>query len=73
MVKRFGNIPSKIKTVLSVFEEKEKLKTRDITSRLKERGYNTDDGHVGMFIYHNMLYKHLERENVKGVNYYSLI
>jgi hypothetical protein len=23
-----------------------------------------------MFIYHNMLYKHLDKEDIKGVNHY---
>jgi hypothetical protein len=33
-------------------------------------GYKVQAGHLKMFIYHNMLYKHLEKEDIKGVNHY---
>jgi hypothetical protein len=40
---------------------------------MKERGYIIKDGHLKMFIYHNMLYKHLEKEGIKGVNHYYVV
>ncbi len=72
-MKKFGNAAGKVKAVLSVFEEGEKLNGKEICIRMNEQGYRVADGHLKMFIYHNMLYKHLEKEDVKGVNHYYTI
>ncbi len=72
-MKKFGNSAGKVKAVLSVFDDGEKLNGKEICSRMKEQGYRVDDGHLKMFIYHNMLYKHLEKEDVRGVNLYYKI
>ena len=69
-MKKFGNAAGKVKAVLSVFDEGEKLKGKEICSRMQEQGYRVEDGHLKMSIYHNMLYKHLEKEDIKGVNHY---
>jgi hypothetical protein len=70
---KFGNTANKIKAIISVIRKNEKVKGRDIAKRLSRLGYKTDEGHINMFIYHNMLYKHLKRERINGVNYYTLI
>ncbi|MEE8402373.1 MAG: hypothetical protein V3R93_01330 [Candidatus Hydrothermarchaeaceae archaeon] len=72
-MKKFGNAASKVNAVLNVFEDGEKLKGKEICSRMNEQGYRIGDGHLKMFIYHNMLYKHLEKEDVRGVNHYYRI
>ncbi len=72
-MKKFGNAAGKAKAILSVFEEGEKLNGKEICVRMEEQGYRIKDGHLKMFIYHNMLYKHLEKEGIKGVNHYYVI
>jgi predicted Ser/Thr protein kinase len=72
-MKKFGNAADKINVILSVFNEDERLKIRDIVSRVKDRGYNVKDAHLRMFIYYNMLYKHLKKEEVDGTNRYSIL
>lgn len=69
-MKKFGNAASKVQAVLDVFDEGEKLNGKEICDRMKSDGYRIEDTHLKMFIYHNMLYKHLEKEAVKGVNHY---
>ncbi len=73
IVKKFGNTAHKINEILSVFKPGEKLKGREICRRLCDKGYRVTDAHLRMFIYYNMLYKHLEKEEIKGVNHYSII
>jgi hypothetical protein len=72
-MKRFGNGSQKVQAILSVFQAGEKLKGKEIAERLAREGYPIKDGHLKMFIYYNMLYKHLKKEDVKGTNLYSLI
>ncbi|MFQ5815037.1 MAG: hypothetical protein ACE5G7_00885 [Candidatus Hydrothermarchaeaceae archaeon] len=69
-MKRFGNTSDKINVILSVFQDGEKLKGQEIANRVKTQGYKIRANHLNMFIYYNMLYKHLQREKVKGTNYY---
>ncbi len=69
-MKKFGNTANKIKAILDVVDNGERIKGRDIAGRLKGLGYDAKEGNVNMFIYHYMLYKYLDRERVKGINYY---
>lgn len=70
---KFGNTANKIKAIISVIRSNEMLKGREIAERLANLGYAVDEGHINMFIYHNMLYKYLQRERVNGINYYKLV
>jgi hypothetical protein len=72
-MKRFGNTAHKVKVILSVFNDGERLKGREIVKRVQRKGYSVDDAHLKMFIYYNMLYKHLRKEEINGVNHYSVI
>jgi repressor of nif and glnA expression len=72
-MKKFGNAADKINVILSVFEENESLKVKEITQRVKEKGYNVKDAHLRMFIHYNMLYKHLRKKEVDGTNKYFVI
>jgi hypothetical protein len=72
-MKRFGNAAHKVKVILSVFNDGERLKGREIVKRVQRKGYSVDDAHLKMFIYYNMLYKHLRKEEINGVNHYSVI
>lgn len=69
---KFGNTANKIKAIMGVISNGEKVKGREIVRRLKRLGYKVDEGHINMFIYHYMLYKYLVRERVNGINYYTL-
>lgn len=72
-MKKFGNTADKIKVILEVFNERERLKGREIVERVLAAGYRVDEKNLKMFIYHNMLYKHLLKEPINGVNrYYRL-
>lgn len=73
MKKKFGNTAHKVNVILDVFRQGEKLKGKEICKRVKKRGYQMTDAHLRMFIYYNMLYKHMAKEEVKGVNYYFLL
>ena len=72
-MKKFGNAADKINVILSVFNDDERLKIRDIASRVKDKGYNIKDAHLRMFIYYNMIYKHLKKEDINGTNRYSIL
>lgn len=72
-MKKFGNAADKINVILSVFRENESLKVREITERVKSKGYNIKDAHLRMFIYYNMLYKHLKKKEINGSNRYFVI
>lgn len=72
-MKRFGNVTRKVNAILEVFEDGERLNGREIVGRLQKEGYQVKDAHLKMFIYYNMLYKYLRKEEVKGINQYSLI
>ena len=69
-MKKFGNTAHKVNVILSVFERGEKLKGKEIVRRVREKGYNITEPHLKMFIYYNMVHKHLKKEEVKGVNHY---
>ncbi len=68
---RFGNTSHKINVILSVFQDGEKLPGKEIAQRVKSQGYKVKDSHLNMFIYYNMLHKHLQREKINGTNLYS--
>ena len=72
-MKKFGNVADKINVILSVFNDGEKLKGKEIVKRVTEKGYKIGDAHLRMFIYYNMLYKHLKKEEVNGTNRYFVI
>lgn len=72
-MKRFGNVTRKVNAILEVFGDGERLNGREIVGRLQKEGYHVNDAHLKMFIYYNMLYKYLRKEEVKGINQYSLI
>lgn len=72
-MKKFGNTAVKINVIKSVFDDDEKLKGKDICERVRAQGYNVKDNNLKMFIYYNMLYKHLQKEDVKGINHYRLL
>lgn len=72
-IKKFKNMPHKLSTILSVFESGETLSTREIAKRVRHKGYKMNDAHLRTFIYHNMLYKFIERERVRGTNIYKAI
>ncbi|MFQ5976282.1 MAG: hypothetical protein ACE5J5_08215 [Candidatus Hydrothermarchaeales archaeon] len=69
-MKKFFNTSNKVDVILSVFNDGEKLKGREIVRRITERGYRVDEGSVKMFIYYHMQYQYLLKERKKGVNYY---
>jgi len=70
MKKKFGNTAHKVNVILDVFNQGEKLKGKEICQRVKERGYKVTDAHLRMFIYYNMLHKHMAKEEINGVNHY---
>lgn len=70
MKKKFGNTAHKVNVILSVFRDGEQLKGKEIVTRVKEQGYKVSDAHLKMFIYYNMLHKHLKKKEVNGVNHY---
>ncbi|MBI5253880.1 MAG: hypothetical protein HY930_05745 [Euryarchaeota archaeon] len=72
-MKKFGNAADKVNTILRVFRDGEKLRGKEIAERMKRMGYEIGDAHLRMFIYYNMLYKHLRKEEVNGTNCYSVI
>lgn len=72
-MKKFGNASDKTNVILSVFNTDEKLSGKDIVERVKMKGYNIKDAHLRMFIYYNMLYKYLKKEEIRGANRYSVI
>ncbi len=69
---KFGNTANKIRAIVGVMRNNELVKGREISERLARLGYAVNEGHITMFIYHNMLYKYVERERVNGLNYYKL-
>ncbi len=69
-MKKFGNTAHKVNVILSVFKPGEKLKGKEICRRVREKGYKITEAHLRMFIYYNMLYKHLKKEEVNGVSVY---
>ncbi len=72
-MKKFGNTANKIKAIMHVLNSGEKLNGKSIVSRLKDQGYVAKEGNINMFIYHYMLYKYLDRDRVKGINYYYAV
>jgi FtsZ-interacting cell division protein ZipA len=71
-MKKFDNMANKINAIKEVFRDGERLKGKDIVSRLQESGYRVNERNVLMFIYHRMLHKYLRREVIKGINVYTL-
>jgi hypothetical protein len=71
-MKKFDNMANKINAIKGVFKDGEKLKGKDIVSRLHTSGYRVRERNVLMFIYHRMLYKYLRREVINGINVYTL-
>ncbi|NOZ76443.1 MAG: hypothetical protein GXO65_01945 [Euryarchaeota archaeon] len=71
--KKFANTAVKINVIKSVFGEGEKLKGKEIVERVRAQGYKVKDANLKMFIYYNMLYKHLKKEDINGINHYSLV
>lgn len=72
-MKKFSNVACKINEIRNVFSSGETLKGAEITNRLKSRGYKVKEANIRMFIYHRMLYKHLSKVSIKGINQYTLI
>lgn len=72
-MKKFGNASDKTNAILRVFDTGEKLSGKDIVERMRRQGYNIKDAHLRMFIYYNMLYKYLKKEEIQGANRYSVI
>ncbi len=73
MMKKFSNASNKINVILSVFNDGEKLAGREISERIKEKGYAVDEGNLKMFIYYHMQYQYLMKEKVNGVNKYFAV
>jgi len=73
-MKKFRNIPNKINVILDVFGDDDKLMTREIAKRLRDRGYEVRAEHLGMFIRFEMLHKYLgyERRYDKCNLYYKI-
>lgn len=71
-MKKFDNIANKINAIKRVFNDGEQLRGKDIVNRLKHEGYNVNERNIVMFMYHRMLYKHVQRRVVNGLNLYSL-
>ncbi|MFQ5800999.1 MAG: hypothetical protein ACE5HH_04695 [Candidatus Hydrothermarchaeales archaeon] len=72
-MKKFSNASNKINVILSVFTDGEKLNGKEISGRIRERGYDVDEGNLKMFIYYHMQYQYLEKEKVNGVNKYFAV
>jgi repressor of nif and glnA expression len=72
-MKKFRNAAKKIDVILSVFNDGEKLESREIVQRIREKGYEINDSHLRMFIRYHMLYEHLRKECTKGPSRYCLI
>lgn len=70
---KFGNTARKVNAILDVLRRGEKLSGEEIAERIKGMGYRVNEGNLKMFIYYNMLHKYLQKEQIKGVNRYSLI
>jgi DNA-binding winged helix-turn-helix (wHTH) protein len=71
-MRKFDNMANKINAIRNVFRDGEKLKGRDIVTRLQKDGYKVNERNVLMFIYHRMLHKYLSREVINGINVYTL-
>ncbi|MFQ5887314.1 MAG: hypothetical protein ACE5HY_01300 [Candidatus Hydrothermarchaeales archaeon] len=69
-MKKFFNTSNKVDVILSVFNDGEKLKGREIARRIEDMGYRVNESSVKMFIYYHMMYQYLQKERVNGVNYY---
>lgn len=70
---KFGNTANKVRAILDVFGDNEKLRGREITQRLSNYGYRVNEGNIRMFIYHYMLHRHLKKEVINGANYYFVV
>lgn len=70
---KFSNTARKINAILNVLRRGEKLSGEEIAERIKSMGYRVNEGNLKMFIYYNMLHKYLQKEQIKGVNHYSLV
>lgn len=72
-MKKFSNASNKINVILSVFNDDERLDGHEISRRIREKGYDVDEGNLKMFIYYHMQYQYLEKEKINGVNKYFSI
>jgi len=72
-MKKFSNASNKINVILSVFNDDERLDGHEISRRIREKGYDVDEGNLKMFIYYHMQYQYLEKEKINGVNKYFAI
>ncbi len=72
-MRKFGNTANKVRGILDVVREGEKVTARVIAGRLRVMGYRAKEGHIRMFIHYYMLHKHLERVRVNGINHYALV
>ncbi|MFQ5887733.1 MAG: hypothetical protein ACE5HY_03455 [Candidatus Hydrothermarchaeales archaeon] len=72
-MKKFSNVANKVNEIVGVFTDGESIRGIEITRRLKSKGYKVNEANIRMFIYHRMLYKHIKKEAINGINYYSLI
>jgi len=71
-LKTIKNQWEKIKIILEVIKPGEKVTAKEITERIKKKGYSVEEKHIKMFIYYRMLHKYLKKEKKEGVNYYFL-
>ncbi|MFV2041045.1 MAG: hypothetical protein ACC644_03540 [Candidatus Hydrothermarchaeales archaeon] len=72
-MKKFDNMANKINAIKSVFRDGEKLKGKEIVSRLEDSGYRVNERNVLMFIYHRMMHKYVQRDVINGINIYTLL
>ncbi len=72
-MKKFSNASNKVNVILSVFTSDERLTGREISRRIRDKGYDVDEGNLKMFIYYHMQYQFLNKEKINGVNKYFAI
>lgn len=72
-MRKFDNMAGKINAIKSVFRDGEKLKGKEIVTRLQDSGYRVNERNVLMFIYHRMMYKYVQRDVINGINVYTLL
>ncbi|KKL72535.1 hypothetical protein LCGC14_2083960, partial [marine sediment metagenome] len=70
---KFFNTSDKKDVILSVFKTGDMMRGSVITKRIKKLGYRVDEQEIKMFIYYHMIHQYLEKEKIKGVNYYYRI
>jgi hypothetical protein len=58
---------------MSIFNAGERLDGKEISGRIREIGYDVDEGNLKMFIYYHMQYQYLMKEKTNGVNKYFAV